>query len=60
MQIMCGNVKGPEYNASLRNVRALIALLRPQSPKTQLEQWAMIIKLKIGIARVFTQVRLFD
>lgn len=57
---MCGNVKGTEYNASLKNRHVLIALLLLHSQKTQLEQRSMIIKLKTGIARIFTQVRLFD
>lgn len=38
MQIMCGNVRGTEYNASLKNLHVLIALLLLHSQKTQLEQ----------------------
>lgn len=53
-------LRGTEYNASLKNLHVLIALLLLHSQKTQLEQQTIIIKLKIGIARIFTQVRLFD
>lgn len=44
MQITCGNVKGTEYNASLKNLPVLIALLLLYSQKTQLQQYDNKIK----------------